>query len=136
MLEQEFLRLADAESIPLVIGGFFWCMFGIFLRKLHNSSAKGKTLIQTFKDTSKKELLFKSMIVLAAMRFFRVIFDTDEIAFAGFVIGLSLDILPEIIFSIPKYFTSKFDPYVKKDNEEEILNKNDLNQDEQIIKDN
>jgi hypothetical protein len=136
MLEQEFLRLADAESIPLVIGGFFWCMFGIFLRKLHNSSTKGKTLIQTFKDTSKKELLFKSMIVLAAMRFFRVIFDTDEIAFAGFVIGLSLDILPEIIFSIPKYFTSKFDPYVKKDNEEEILNKNDLNQDEQIIKDN
>ena len=136
MLEQEFLRLADAESIPLVIGGFFQCMFGIFLRKLHNSSAKGKTLIQTFKDTSKKELLFKSMIVLAAMRFFRVIFDTDEIAFAGFVIGLSLDILPEIIFSIPKYFTSKFDPYVKKDNEEEILNKNDLNQDEQIIKDN
>ena len=48
------------------------------------------------------------MLVIAAMRFFRVIFDTDEIAFAGFVIGLSLDILPQIIFSIPRVFTSRF----------------------------
>ena len=56
------------------------------------------------------------------MSFFRVIFDTDEIAFAGFVIGLSLDILPQIIFSIPKVFTSRFnavqEPVEEPHNEE------------------
>lgn len=96
------------ENLFLVFAGFFWCFFGIILRKLYNSSQEGKTIIQFFKETSKKELILKSMLVIAAMRFFRVIFDTDEIAFAGFVIGLSLDILPQIIFSIPKVFTSRF----------------------------
>ena len=49
------------------------------------------------------------MVVIAAMRFFRFIFDTDTIALAGFFIGLSLDYLPRIILSIPKVLLERFD---------------------------
>lgn len=106
---------ASIENLLLVIAGFFWCFFGIILRKLYKSSKEGKTLVEFFKETPNKELIFKGMLVIAAMRFFRVIFDTDEIAFAGFVIGLSLDILPDIIFAIPKVFTSRFTSIVDID---------------------
>lgn len=110
---------ANFENVLLVVAGFFWCFFGIVLRKLYKSTKDGKTLWQFFKETPNSELLFKAMLVIAAMRFFRLIFDTDQIAFAGFMIGLSLDVLPSIIFAAPKYFTSKFDPFIDKEDKEE-----------------
>jgi uncharacterized membrane protein YqhA len=115
-LQETILLYSDADNIFLVAGGFFWCFIGIFLRKLQVSVKEGKSILTTIKETPIRVLLTKVIVVIAAMRFFKVIFDTDQIAFAGFIIGLSLDILPDIILSMPNYFTSKFEPFRKKHN--------------------
>jgi hypothetical protein len=104
-----FEKMTGTPDILAVLAGFFWCAFGIFLRNLYEVNEKGITLKQSFSSSPKPEILIKVMVVIAAMRFFRFIFDTDTIALAGFFIGLSLDYLPRIIISIPKMLLERFD---------------------------
>lgn len=102
-------KMTGTSEVLPVLGGLFWCLFGIFLRNLYEANQRKLPITKRFQNIPKTELVIKVMVVIAAMRFFRFIFDTDTIALAGFFIGLSLDYLPRIILSIPKVLLERFD---------------------------
>lgn len=102
-------KMTGTSEVLPVLGGLFWCLFGIFLRNLYEANQRKLPIANRFQNIPKTELVIKIMVVIAAMRFFRFIFDTDTIALAGFFIGLSLDYLPRIILSIPKVLLERFD---------------------------
>lgn len=93
-----FTELTGTDDFMKVIFGYFWAIFGLLFSFIDLKTKKARRPF--VEHVSILEFIKYSMAVMICMRFFMFIFNTDNISFAGFLIGISIRNLPKIILNL------------------------------------
>lgn len=97
-VEEILIQLAGTPDLQAVFVGYFWALFGLIFNIVDDKSSTNKKRL--YKVGNIFDFIKYSMAIIVVMRFASFIINIEDMSFAGFIVGLSIINLPNLIKNI------------------------------------
>ena len=101
-----FLLLTGSPELQPVFVGYFWALFGLIFNIVDDKTNKN---IKKGKKVSFFEFIKYSMSIVIVMRFTSLVINIEDMSFGGFIVGLSIRNLPNLIKNVKNKYINNTD---------------------------